>query len=133
MLGWGPATYQFKYAPFQISYEKTEISTNSGEGGNAHSEYLGAMAESGLPGALLYMVLLAVTFSTSFKLLKAICSRPEKILILSLIEGLTTYIVHGAMNNFPDTDKISALFWGMTAAVVATDIYRQHENELLVS
>ena len=33
VLGYGPGTYQFEYAPFQLSQEKTEISTNAGDRG----------------------------------------------------------------------------------------------------
>ena len=43
ILGWGPGTYMFQYAPFQLSYEKTIISTNAADGGNAHSEYIGPL------------------------------------------------------------------------------------------
>jgi hypothetical protein len=32
------------------------------------------------------------------------------------------------MNNFLDTDKISALFWGMIAAIVSIDIRKNEEN-----
>ena len=45
ILGWGPGTYAFEYAPFQLSSGKTIISTNSGNMGNAHSEYLGPLSE----------------------------------------------------------------------------------------
>jgi hypothetical protein len=41
---------------------------------------------------------------------------------LAFVAGLVTYAIHGALNNFLDTDKISALFWGMIAAIAATDI-----------
>ena len=37
IFGWGPGTYQFVYAPYQRSKEKTIISTNYGDMGNAHS------------------------------------------------------------------------------------------------
>jgi putative inorganic carbon (HCO3(-)) transporter len=47
-----------------------------------------------------------------------------------MIAGLMTYVVHGALNNFLDTDKISALFWGMTAAVVALDIRNRKVNQM---
>ena len=50
--GWGPGTYAFCYAPFQDSKDLTIISTNFGDGGNAHSEYLGPLAEQGLFGML---------------------------------------------------------------------------------
>ncbi|MCK5338380.1 MAG: O-antigen ligase family protein, partial [Bacteroidales bacterium] len=48
--GWGPGTYQFVYAPYQRSKEKTIISTNAGDMGNAHSEYIGPLSESGILG-----------------------------------------------------------------------------------
>jgi hypothetical protein len=38
-------------------------------------------------------------------------------------------VVHGILNNFLDTDKISALFWGMIAAIVAIDIRMKQEAE----
>jgi len=47
IFGWGPGTYVFQYAPFQFSYDRTIISTNFGDLGNAHSEYLGPLSESG--------------------------------------------------------------------------------------
>ncbi|MDG2343819.1 MAG: O-antigen ligase family protein, partial [Flavobacteriales bacterium] len=45
IFGWGPGTYSFVYAPFQDASDLTIISTNFGDGGNAHSEYLGPLAE----------------------------------------------------------------------------------------
>ena len=52
ITGWGPGTYQFVYAPYQEAKYRTTISTNNGDGGNAHSEYLGPLAEQGVPGLL---------------------------------------------------------------------------------
>jgi hypothetical protein len=49
-------------------------------------------------------------------------------LSLALLLGLTTYYLHGLLNNFLDTDKASALFWGFTAAIVAIDIYHRFEG-----
>lgn len=37
----GAGTYQFNYSVYQLNEEKTYISTNLGDKGNAHSEYLG--------------------------------------------------------------------------------------------
>jgi putative inorganic carbon (HCO3(-)) transporter len=121
-LGWGPATYQFKYAPFQIASEKTIISTNYGEGGNAHSEYLGSLVDSGIPGLLFYLLLLIVSIRKGIIIWKTHWDKQISYLALALVAGLVTYVVHGSLNNFLDTDKISALFWGMIAAIVAIDI-----------
>ena len=60
ILGWGPGTYMFKYAPFQLYKDRTIISTNRGNLGNSHSEYLGPLAESGFIG-LLTIICLALT------------------------------------------------------------------------
>ena len=67
VFGWGPGTYQFVYAPYQMSKEKTIISTNAGDGGNAHSEYFGPLAEQGLVGSLLVLALVIVTVTCGLK------------------------------------------------------------------
>ena len=54
-FGWGPGTYMFKYAPFQNSNERTSISTNAGDRGNAHSEYIGPLAEQGFFGTVAFL------------------------------------------------------------------------------
>ncbi|MGD0582956.1 MAG: O-antigen ligase family protein [Bacteroidales bacterium] len=120
LFGWGPGTYQFTYAPFQMASEKTQISTNWGEGGNAHSDYLGLLAEAGIPGMIIYLALIFVILKKGISLYKKSRERETRIMLLCMIAGLVTYLVHGTLNNFLDTDKISALFWGMIAAVVAT-------------
>jgi hypothetical protein len=37
--------------------------------------------------------------------------------------ALLSYFFHGILNNFLDTDKASALFWGYIAVIVSYDIY----------
>ena len=132
-LGWGPATYQFKYAPYQMASEKTIISTNYGEGGNAHSEYLGSLVDSGIPGPVMYILLIFISIWRGIEIWRTNNNKQIKYLALALVAGLVTYAVHGIFNNFLDTDKISALFWGMIAGIVATDISMKNEktcNEL---
>ena len=58
------------------------------------------------------------------KPLKRKAKNPEvKLLSLIYFLGLVTYFVHGAMNNFLDTDKASVPFWAFAASIVALDIY----------
>lgn len=129
LTGWGPATYQFNYAPFQMASEKTIISTNFGERGNAHSEYLGSLSEEGLPGLILYLCLLIITIRKGIIIWNKHYNKQIKYLTLAMVAGLVTYVVHGALNNFLDTDKISALFWGMIAVIVSIDINLKEEKE----
>ncbi len=124
-FGWGPGTYSFVYAPFQHSQEKTIISTNMGDRGNAHSEYIGPLCESGVLGTLTFVAIILATLFTGFRLYYTIKENEMKKMVLVTLLGFITYIVHGALNNFLDTDKASVPFWGFIAMLVAIDIYHQ--------
>jgi putative inorganic carbon (hco3(-)) transporter len=129
-LGWGPNTYQFNYAPFQMFKDKTPISTNSGDMGNSHSEYIGPLVESGIFGCLSVLIIIILTLSTGFRLYtRANNQKQIKILVASATLGLITYYIHGALNDFLDTDKASALFWGYTAMIVSMDVYHAKKFE----
>lgn len=128
VLGWGPGTYMFQYAPFQLSNEKTGISTNEGTMGNAHSEYFGPLSESGVFGFLSFIFIGVVTLFTGIRLyIRSSGHTGTRILILSATLGLITYYVHGSMNDFLDTDKASALFWGYTAMIAALDVFQKRK------
>jgi O-antigen ligase len=122
-VGFGPGTYAFKYAPFQFSYEKTIISTNAGNKGNAHSEYIGPLAESGVLGLLTFVAIVAMIFYTGISLYYKMEAGSLRALLLAIILGLITYFIHGFLNNFLDTDKASVPVWGFAAAIVAIQLY----------
>jgi len=117
--GWGPGTYQFMYAPFQMSREKTIISTNAGDRGNAHSEYIGPLAETGVIGSLSIIFIFGLVIYRGLKLYSSSKDKEVRLIAISVLLGLITYFAHGFLNNFLDTDKISALFWGYTSAIIA--------------
>lgn len=129
-LGWGPGTYQFKYGSYQISTEKTSISTNSGERGNAHSEYIGPLAETGVIGLLSFIGIIVATLLTAAKLIYHSKNRKTRIFAMTLMLGLITYFVHGTLNNFLDTDKASVPFWGFMAMLVMLDVNERNEEEI---
>lgn len=127
--GWGPGTYVFQYAPFQKNNEKTIISTNQGEGGNAHSEYIGPLAEQGILGSLLFIAIGIVVIYRASQIIIYSNDKLVRRTSISLLMGLITYWVHGFLNNFLDTEKASVPFWGFIAGIVALDIYhRNSEN-----
>jgi putative inorganic carbon (hco3(-)) transporter len=127
-LGWGPGTYQFYYAPFQKSSERTIISTNFGDNGNAHSEYLGPLSEQGIMGLVLVFALVFATMFMGYRLCYTVKDRNLKIITYGIFMGLVTYFVHGFLNNFLDTDKASVPFWGFLAILVCIDVYHKNGN-----
>lgn len=130
ILGWGPGTYMFNYASFQRPSEKTSISTNLGDRGNAHSEYIQALTESGILGLATYLAIIIATMFTSLKVYRNDkATREIKIFVICAALGLITYYVHGGVNDFLLNDKVSALFWGYTAMIVMLDIRLEEKNE----
>ncbi|WP_417611345.1 O-antigen ligase family protein [Owenweeksia hongkongensis] len=127
-LGHGPGTYMFLYAPYQKPYEKTIISTNAGDMGNAHSEYIGPLAESGFIGALSVLVIVAISIVTGVKVYYKMPSKELKIIAMATLMGLITYWTHGFLNSFLEMDKAACPVWGFSALLVVLDQYFSEEK-----
>ncbi|MDD3701264.1 MAG: O-antigen ligase family protein [Bacteroidales bacterium] len=127
-FGWGPGTYQFVYGPFQRSKEKTIISTNAGDMGNAHSEYIGPLSEMGMPGMLLVFLLVGTMIYRGLKTYQKARSKEVRVLSLSATLALISYFVHGFLNNFLDTDKLSVPVWGLMAIIVVMDVFYANQE-----
>ena len=130
MVGFGPGTYMFLYAPYQKPHEKTIISTNAGDLGNAHSEYIGPLAESGVLGFISIALIVWFSMTTGIRVYYKLEDRNLKIIALMLLMGLITYWTHGFLNNFLDMDKAALPVWGFSAALVVFDRYYQKEKKV---
>jgi len=128
VIGWGPGTYQFLYAGYQKGKYKTIISTNFGTGGNAHSEYIGPCAEMGFPGAIIVIILMITVIYVGLRAAIRTKEKIPKMLALFSVIALITYYVHGIMNNFLDTDKLSLPFWAAIAVIVVVDLWGKKES-----
>ncbi|MDG1331741.1 MAG: O-antigen ligase family protein [Crocinitomicaceae bacterium] len=132
LVGFGPGTYAFEYARFQDPENLTIISTNFGDGGNAHSEFLGPLSEMGFLGMIAMILIVIAIF---YKGITLYLKWPEddremRTLILSMNMALVTYFVHGTFNNFLDTDKAAIPVWGFCAAFIALEIVLKKKEQL---
>ena len=127
IMGWGPGTYQFIYAAYQKPQYQTIISTSFGDGGNAHSEFIGPTAETGFVGLATVLVVMIATLYTG--IISYIRSKRKDFKIISLAAtlALISYYIHGLMNNFLDTDKLSLPFWATVAIILVVDVMRKEE------
>ena len=124
VTGFGPGTYAFEYAPFQDPENLTIISTNFGDMGNAHSEYLGALAETGLVGLLLFLSIVASIFICAIRRYYQTPDQEsdEKLLIMGIIISLSSYFIHAFLNNYLDADKAAVPVWAMCAMIIAMNL-----------
>jgi hypothetical protein len=86
------------------------------------------MAEQGVFGLLSVLGIVITTLVTAGRLIYHTTDKKTRMFAMAIALGLITYFVHGTLNNFLDTDKASAPFWGFIAMLVVMDI-SQREKE----
>lgn len=108
MTGFGPGTFAFDYLVFQKPENRTRISVDApvternphtyGRGGGAHSEYVQALAETGWPGLVCWLLLVAWPFAAGR-------------LPVAASTSLLTFCLLGVVNNYLHDARIACLFW----------------------
>jgi O-antigen ligase len=124
VFGFGPATYQFAYLPFQRSADMTRISVTNpnnhldGRGGTAHNEYLLHASEMGIPAMIIYVLICLLG------IYKAFLQGSSQLAGMAIC----TYFFHGFFNNFLDTVSVSFLFYATLALIAANDIKSMNKD-----
>jgi O-antigen ligase len=92
--------------------------------GNAHSEYLGALAEMGVMGIVSFIGIVVAIFFSMITLYNQLplSETKNRVLVMGMIAASTTYFVHAFLNNFLDTDKAAVPIWAMCAMVIVMQI-----------
>lgn len=128
ITGFGPGTYQFEYGRFQTTTFRTYISTNHGDAGNAHSEYLTYLSETGLPGFLIFILIVFYSVYLGIKVYHRLPNSADKVILLGLLLGLVTFFSHGIVNSFIDQDKMAFLVFSALAGIVVIDLKTTGQN-----
>lgn len=116
ILGFGPNTFAQEYSAYQSSLTRTKISVEMGEVGGAHSEYLTAASEMGLPGLIFLLGIYVHSAIIGMRGFLKAPTREKKAQYALLTFPLLTYYLHGFINNFMDHGHMAALVylhWGL--------------------
>jgi O-antigen ligase len=128
VYGFGPGTYAMQYAPYQQSNFRTRVSTNLGNLGTTHNEFLLAGSEMGIPGMLMVMALYVISLFCGIRGYFQHSERSNRWLYLPATLGLITYYLHAVVNNYLDQDKVAIPVFLCLAQIIALDVYNQPKS-----
>lgn len=129
LSGFGPGTYQFEYHRFQTLDYKTYISTNAGDRGNAHSEYLTYLSETGIVGFLVFVILVFGSVYLGMQNHYSVSDPLLKMLNLMALLGLVTFYFHGLFNAFLDQGKMAFLVYSAIGTIAGVHLMHSHRKE----
>ncbi|MGI4863650.1 MAG: O-antigen ligase family protein [Janthinobacterium lividum] len=116
--GTGPSTFYPEYKRYTVSGFRTYVSDNR-EHSTTHNYFLLTLAEQGLPGFLLFCVLLGTALVTIERLYHLSLPRPDVHRVV-LAAGLAFVIIvfHLFLNELVEVDKIGSVFLVVLAVLV---------------
>jgi O-antigen ligase len=118
--GFGPATFYSNYKPYTDSRFRTWVSGNP-ERSSVHNYYLLTWIEQGLPGFVLFLLILAMFFRRCTRLWREL-SDPFWKTTLEILTGIMLNVL--VVNFFSDlieTDKVGAVFFLCLGVLVWMD------------
>lgn len=121
LTGFGPGTFERRYAPYQNAWETTRRSTWRGDEGDAHSEWMTAFAEQGLPGLAILLAVLSAALLAAARGARRAPSGPLP-MPAAVAGSLVAFFVLNGPNSLLDVDKVAPLFWILCAAAVNLDL-----------
>lgn len=123
MLGYGPGTYAFVYGDYQKAHFRTPVSTNRGDNGTAHNEFLLVMSEGGILAGVILVIFFAVPIYTGMRGYRRAKNFNTRLLYLAITFALITYDIHAFVNNFLDQDKVGGSYLALLAMITVLDLH----------
>ena len=84
----------------------------------------------GFLGMFIMFLLVGVMVYRGLKAYQKQTNKSNRIITMTATLALISYFVHGLLNNFLDTDKLSIPVWGCMAIIVVMDLNAQSEVAL---
>ncbi|MBN2328160.1 MAG: O-antigen ligase family protein [Candidatus Omnitrophica bacterium] len=132
-VGWGayPDLY-FVYAPysqffFDAFFNVIPYSAYLRMG--AHNIYLELLAEVGLIGLMIYLLLIYVFFRRAIFLQHKIQNPLYRTFLIGAQGAMITYLIHAFVNNLGPSDKISLTFWFILGMIPTLEALHRAEEK----
>ncbi len=120
VTGFGPGNFYPHYQHYTVSSFYTYISGNE-ERSTVHNYYLLTLLETGLPGTILFFVLVYVALFRAQSAYSRCHDPDQRRLILAVTISFITILVNLFFSDLVEADKIGTLFYALLALIVVLD------------
>ncbi|MBC8084143.1 MAG: O-antigen ligase family protein [Hymenobacter sp.] len=121
LVGSGAATFYPEYKRYTVKSFRTYVSDNP-EKSTTHNYFLLQLAEQGIPGFLLFVILIATALLQAERLYHRAQARPEvQRVVLAATLSLVVIIFHLTLNELVEVDKIGPVFFVCLALLIRAD------------
>ncbi|WP_077369801.1 O-antigen ligase family protein [Anaerosalibacter sp. Marseille-P3206] len=107
-----PTGVGFGYIPFKQTFE-TYIRTMPAY--HSHNTYLETLAEMGIPGIVVLIMLIFIIYKYSIKTLVKGEDKWTKVISAGILSGISALLMHGAVENVLYLPKIIITFWTLVS------------------
>ena len=123
LFGSGLGTFPLHYLNYQADFLKKypNYLNFSGKAGEVHNEYLQLGAETGIIGLLVFILIIVILYKTNFNLIKKLKMINGKIIVISLLSGITVTLIHSIFS-FPfHIPAVGSAFWFIIGLTIASE------------
>ncbi len=121
LVGSGAATFYPEYKRYTVKSFRTYVSNNP-EKSTTHNYFLLQLAEQGIPGFLLFLLLIATALVRAEGLYHRAAHRPEiRRVVLAATLSLVVIVFHLTLNELVESDKIGPVFFVCLALLIRAE------------
>ncbi len=121
VFGVGPNNFYDFYKAYTITSFKTWVSRNP-ERSTTHNYFLFMLVEQGIPGMLLYALLMLVVFWYGQRVYHRCRERFDRVVVMSALCTLGAIFINNFFSELLETDKIGSLFYLTIALILVMDL-----------
>lgn len=128
LVGSGPATFYPEYKRYTVKSFRTYVSDNP-EKSTTHNYFLLQMAEQGLPGFFLFVVLVCAALVQFENLYHRAHSQRHRHVVLAAGLSLVIIVFHLLLNELVEVDKVGSFYYIALALLMRAELWIDAEKE----
>ncbi|MBS1654127.1 MAG: O-antigen ligase family protein [Bacteroidetes bacterium] len=125
--GFGPNTFAHAYRPYMLPAFKTWVSDNT-DNSTVHNYFLLTLIEQGLPGFLIFVLLVAAMLWQVQKIYHRSADTFYKIIAAAIGSMLVMILTVNFLSDLIETDKVGSLFFLCLSALIWIDVKQREEK-----